>query len=357
MTESDQGSSPERNAGSAVPAKDKWDIFEIVVRPISAALTALAIAAIGYFGNDAITRVNNSQEETRARIADREQDARLYTQLLSSREESESALRKDMFQQIMDGFFDGQKDHCTNAGTGGCDVNNEISKKILRMEMLALNFGDSLSLGPLFGEMSKDIERILKSNKESIDDWKFNAAIHQKRLQGLARRVAASQLSTIVPRAETIKAIIPFSKIEKTASVATEEWQYTWPDDYRTDETEDRPDSELVIGKTTRSVTIQLRNANYGKKTVRVNLIIEDLDEASADNEPTEIGFTLDYFNFPLIDNTRLSDNERFAIVLEEFNRGELILKGILFPGVYASQRDKPYLNEAIQDLKTQQGV
>jgi len=355
MTEPNQNASPENNNPAVTSSKDKWDIFEILVRPISAALTALAIAAIGYFGNEAITRVNNSQEETRARIADREQDARLYTQLLSSREESESALRKDMFQQIMDGFFDGPKENCTNIDKSGCDVNDEISKKILRMEMLALNFGDSLSLGPLFGEMSKDIERILKASHEEIDDWKFDAAIHQKRLQGLARRVAASQLSTIASKAETIKARIPFEKIEKNESIASEEWQYTWPVDHQAVDAEGRPDNELLIGKIARSITIQLRDANYRKKTVRVKLIIEDLDEESAADEPAEIEFSLDYFNFPLIDNTRLSNNERFAIVLEDFNRGELVLRGVLFPGVYASQRDKPYLNEAIQDLKIQQ--
>lgn len=354
MTEPNQNASLSDNSPEVVTSqKDKWDIIEILARPISAALTALAIAAIGYFGNEAITMVNSKQEDTRAKIAEREQDARLYTQLLSRREESESALRKDMFQQIMEGFFDEPGDAADDLKED--DINNGISKKILRMEMLALNFGDSLSIGPLFSEMSKDIDRILKSSKEKIDNWKFDAAKHQKRLQGLARRVAAAQLSTIIPKGKTIKATIPFSQIEKPDSSTSDEWQYTWPDDYQTDDTEEMPNSDLLIGDITRSITIQLRNANYRKKTVQVNLIIVDLDEEYADLQPTEIDFTLNYFNFPLIDNTRLSNNERFAIVLEEFDRGEVILKCVLFPGVYASQRDKPYLNEAIQDLKIQQ--
>lgn len=356
MTELNQNTPPSEKASVAViPHKDKWDIIEILARPISAALTAFAIAAIGYLGNDAITKVNHKQQETRAMIAEREQDARLYTQLLSRREESESALRKDMFKQIMDGFFDEPKDIDLNNEQKNSDINNGISKKILRLEMLALNFGDSLSLGPLFSEMSKDIDRILKSSEGKIDNWKFHAAIHQKRIQGLARRVASEQLSTIVPKGEIITARIPFSRIVKPDSRKSEEWQYTWPYDYQAGEAEERPNSDLQKGDITRSITIQLRNANYAKKTVQVNLIIEDLDVDNPNKEPTEIDFTLDYFNFPLIDNTRLSDNERFAIVLEDFNRGEVVLKGVLFPGIYASQRDKPYLNEAIQDLKIQQ--
>lgn len=349
MAESIQnGAEADISPAVMAPRKDKWDIIEILARPISAALTALAIGAIGYYGNKAITEVNHKQQESRAKISEQEQDARLYTQLLSRREESESALRKDMFKQIMEGFFAEPKDD---------NINNGISKKILKLEMLALNFGDSLSLGPLFVEMSKDIDRILESNKDNIHNWKFAAAGHQKRLQGLARRVASAQLATIMPKGGTITATIPFTRIEKPESSSSEEWQYTWPDSYEASGSEEKPTGDLLIGDTTRSITIQLRNANYEMKTVQVNMIIQDLDEDYADKETTEIDFTLDFFNFPLIDNTRLSNNERFTIVLEEFNREELILKGILFPGIYASQRDKPYLNEAIQGLKTQQEI
>ena len=65
--------------------------------------------------------------------------------------------------------------------------------------------------------------------------------------------------------------------------------------------------------------------------------------------------FTLDYFNFPLIDNTRLSHNHRFALILENFDEESIDVKGVLFPGLYASRRDKPFLNEAIQQLKDEQ--
>ena len=62
--------------------------------------------------------------------------------------------------------------------------------------------------------------------------------------------------------------------------------------------------------------------------------------------------FTLDFFNFPMIDNTRLSDNHRFALVLEQFDEKKLIIDGALFPGLYSSHRDKPFLNEAIDELR-----
>lgn len=328
----------------ASSSKDKWDIIEIFTRPAAALLTALAVGAIGYFGNDAITKATQIQEDARTKIAEHEQNARLYTELLSRREESESSLRKDMFNTIMGGFFADIKED---------DVTNGISKKLLKLEMLALNFGDSLSLGPLFNEMSQDIERILESN--NIKDWKFVAGDYQKRLRGLAKRVASAQLATIVPKGIAFKFNVPYEKIKKPKSESSINWQYIWPEDYEPDDGTEAQENIFKIGNMPRSITIQLKNAVLRDKSVKINLVIEGLDKEKSKSDPVEIPFTLDYFNFPLIDNTRLSENERFAIVLDDFNENEVTIKGVLFPGVYASQRDKPFLNEAIQDLKIQQ--
>ena len=363
---------PDRAIMESKPSKDKWDIIEILARPISAMLTAITIALIGYIGQDTLTKINSQQENSRAKIAAEEQDARLYTQLLSSREAAESALRKDMFKEIMDGFFMDIdiKDNAAefDPAKNAIDIENQISKKLLKLEMLALNVGDSLSLGPLFSEVSKDIERILKSHKDIFEDWIVASSTHRKRLHSLAKRVASAQLSTIAPKGEVITIRVPYENIEKQSANPNEEWQYTWPYDDKSYGATSNPlnvlphcrefnnSAEKCTPK--RSITIQLRNASYKKKSVQINLIIESLDETKiTEVEPTKINFKLDYFNFPLIDNTRLSNNERFAIILEDFDAGEVVLKGVLFPGVYASQRDKPYLNEAIQDLKIQKNL
>lgn len=175
---------PKPPTAAAKPGKDIWDKIDILSKPLFASLTAATIALLGYYGQSTLTA-----------LSAKEQDARLYTELLSRREEAESALRKDMFKEIMSGFF-------TNVNPD--DIENSLSKKILKLEMLALNFGDSLSLGPLFTEMSADIERVLEANRERIADWQIVAAEHQKRLRGLAKRVASAQLSTIYPRGRDI---------------------------------------------------------------------------------------------------------------------------------------------------------
>ncbi len=53
-----------------------------------------------------------------------------------------------------------------------------------------------------------------------------------------------------------------------------------------------------------------------------------------------------------MVDNTRLSKNQRFALIIEDFNENTIKVAGICFRGLHASQRDKPFLDEVIDQLK-----
>ena len=311
--------------------KDIWDKAEILSRPIQATVTALAIAAIGYFGQNTLTTLNSQ-----------EQNSRLYTELLSKREEAESALRKDMFNTILGGFFDKDK-----VGT------QDMSKRILKLEMLALNFGDSLSLGPLFSELSRDIETQLSANKKD-SNWRITAAPYQKRLRSLARRVAGAQIAALSQRGINIPVEIPISKLE-TKKTDPDDWVYNWPADIVNDLPGDTHDINIfTLEDKTYRVTMHFRRMDKQRKSIEAGLVIDSLDTNNPASSHTEMNFTLDYFNFPLIDNTSLPDNQRIALVLEKFSQTKVAVRAILFPGVYASQHDKPFLNEAIQQLDKQ---
>ena len=57
------------------------------------------------------------------------------------------------------------------------------------------------------------------------------------------------------------------------------------------------------------------------------------------------------FFDFPMIDNVRLSHDQRFALVLEDFDDEYVKLAAVWFPGVYSSQRDQPFLNDVVSRL------
>lgn len=357
----DDSSPPAAPAAVAKSQKDVWDKIEILSRPIIASLTAAVIAIIGFVGQNTITALSSQ-----------EQNARLYTELLSRREEAESSLRKDMFKEIMSGFFtkievkDKSKEQNLEGSEEykGDDIKDNLSKKILKLEMLALNFGDSLSIGPLFTELSSDIERLLRANGNTIEDWKIVAGHYQKRLRSLAKRLAGKQLATISSGSNSS------DKNDFKITVKTEIVEV--PDDDEDPESkvfywmseEDQnvvDEDKLKLDGVIRFFEITLSNADLENHTVSVNIKILEIPKDKSNNKDKSLrgpeivaheNFKLDFFNFPLIDNTRLSHNHRFALVIEEFDSNTIELKGVLFPGVYASQRDKPFLNEAINDLK-----
>jgi hypothetical protein len=56
-------------------------------------------------------------------------------------------------------------------------------------------------------------------------------------------------------------------------------------------------------------------------------------------------------FDFPMIDNTRLSGGERTAVSLTALNPSVLSVSMTYFPASRASLKDKPYYDEVIRDL------
>src|SRR6188768_2770316 len=111
--------------------KDFWDKLQIVLQPLGGLLTATAVAMLGFMGSSAIDR----QQSNEAKL-------RLYSELMSRREESEATLRKEMFQSIIGSFFD--------ASTTSLDT------RLLKMELLAQNFHEALSLSPLFLHLKRE---------------------------------------------------------------------------------------------------------------------------------------------------------------------------------------------------------
>lgn len=339
-------------AFNGVKQRDKWDYIEILGRPIAAFLTALAIAGIGYFGQLALAdreanlnaRMANRQKEETKRAA-LEQDYRLYTELMSRREMAESDLRKDMFTTILKDFFE-------KADT----LEKDLSGRLLKLEILALNFGEALSLSPLFLQMDRDIEKMFQEENNAQDKSRIITA-YRNRLHGLAKRVSGWQLAALSSGGIIFEFEFPLERVMETST-------YTWPNDhvkaeFEGEQNEPSPEdffsrissyANRELDSITRTYTFRFSKADQRRKTVKVELEIQEIDGET--NGVTEIGFSLNFYNFPMVDNTRLSNNQRFALVIEDFN-GEMIkVAGICFRGLHASQRDKPFLDEVINQLK-----
>ena len=88
-------------------------------------------------------------------------------------------------------------------------------------------------------------------------------------------------------------------------------------------------------------------------KRVKLQLRVESLSEdEKSTSESMEAGFWVGFYDFPMIDNLRLSHDQRCAVILKAFNEGESAQISLLyFPGCYASLKEKPYYQDIVQHL------
>jgi hypothetical protein len=287
--------------------------------------------------------------------ADREQSSRLYTELISRREQAASELRKDMFSTILSGFLNADADGSSVVGS------KRLDQDLMKLELLALNFGESLSLGPLFAMMDRRIhtDSLYATQIERLDRSKL---LH--RLESLARRVADAQRGSLGIRAKDFEFSVPSAQIGENAT-------YSWPDTL-----DDESSACLVLGLAQRTFFFTFSEVRTAARTVDVHSriqtlalsdeapdsCVEKLSECGADmpahcsqflkSYPTTGSFTLDPFNLPLIDNSLLADDQRFALLMRRFSEKEIEIVGLLFPGAYAGRRDKLTLDQAIEELR-----
>jgi hypothetical protein len=346
------------------PPRDKLDIILKILTPI---IAGALIAWAGFVGDRALTSISSKQES-----------ARLITELQIRREQAESELRKDVFDQTLQAFLlKGQEQDDSIEG---------MSKQLLRLELLALNFGESLSLSPLFAELQKDL------NNEKIDsDWKDKGVGKlRKRLNSLARRVASAHVSSLEQHGDVVKIRVPLIKRKQNTDsrcLTGSYINYSWPEmELKENLVRNMFDSEeeynnvyvktynesrlLELNGINRYLDVFISDIDECTKSADVTIMLykEAVPQNGEDEEaPLDVNdgledeiirnFKLDYFNFPMVDNTRLSDSHRFAIVLDVFDLSSddphIELVGIVFPAEYASLRDRPGMEEARKLLES----
>jgi len=289
---------------SDAPARkrDTWDKIDILMRPMGGLLTAGAITVLGFITSSALSQRQATDTNTR-----------LYTELMSRREEAESALRKDMCVSIIDSFVN-------PSDTG-------LGPSILNLEMLAYNFHESLNLKPLFAEMSR---RVVQAQEEAktAEALAENDA-YLERLQSMAREIVRRQVIVLEGVGKRFDRTIDLTADPGGTSLEPE---------------------TLTLDGTATTFGIDVMDVDREKREIWLDLSIETPDPELG--RQTKIAsFGVSYFDFPMIDNTRLLGGQRCSVVLNSFSEQSADITLVLFPGAYASLKEKPYYNEVIESV------
>jgi hypothetical protein len=279
--------------------KDLWDKVLVVLHPLGGLLTAFAVAYVGMKGSQVLERRQSLDT-----------NARLYSELMSRREEAESSLRKDMFVSIFSSFLQPSQ--------------RDLDGKILNLELLAYNFHDSLNLKPLFLDIQR---RLMKSKDADRDDFRL-------RLNRVAREITAKQLFSLEGHGKSFRRSVDFKELTAAgrAGIPLE------------------PET-VTVRKTACEVNLRALSFDSAQQQLQVRLEVKS-PEGQPELPDTRATFAVGYFDFPVIDNTRLANGVRCAVTLANLSPDAADLTTVCFPGEYASLKDRPYYDEVIQRLR-----
>lgn len=283
--------------------KDRWDKAGILLEPIGGSLTAVAVAVVGLV----VSKELAVQQDT-------ETNSRAYVELMSRREEAESALRKDMFASIIDSFL--------RPEAGGRA--RSMEEEVLNLELLAYNFHESLQLKPLF-------EHVLRGLPE--EDGESGGEPFRGRLERVAREVAARQAAILETEGARRDVSI---RLDKAPTSESQE-AYECPE----------LDPVLLNGSPI-DLRLTVLAADPRAKSLRIRLEVQPREEG----EGKSAKFLLDFFNFPMIDNLRFSRDRRCAVVLKNWGVESAELTVVCFAGSRASLRDKTFYEDVIAALR-----
>lgn len=305
------------------PGKDRWDKIDILLKPVGSLVAGLVIAGIGYWSTQTLQHQQAEETRRQQQMQMEETNRRLYTQIMSSREQGDTDLRKEMFNAIIGAFL--TPDETT------------LVEKALALELLAYNFHDVIDLSPLFKHIAKAVE-------QSADfDTQAKEALTAQ-LRRVAREVTEKQLAALAEAGAVTDMNVHFPVIDEQHIEPLSEACYPLhasdPDD-------------------TRQRYIYLEARDYDTTTQEVGVHLEsgvlqcDPPDPDAVREAdTDLNFTVGFFDFPMIDNTRVSNGQRIAVALTGWDERAARLTLVYFPGSRASLKEKPYYEDLIDQLR-----
>lgn len=282
--------------------KDRWDKLDIIMKPVGGLITAIAIGLLGFFGS--------SYLET---WKEYETKSRMLADILSRRETAENDLRKDMFQSIMQSFFDPKS--------------SRLEAQVISLELLTYNFHESLDISPLY-------KYLLRRIRDSED---VNRQEYIKRLGNAAREIKTKQMLILESVGARADMEVNLEQMAKDPDFVP------------------RQEFDLKVDDVRRLFMIAVPEMDLGGGELRIELGIRTLQEPgkqpAAVPDEVHASFWVGQFAFPTIDNTRLSHDQRCAVILKGITPRRAYISVLYFPGSYASLKEKPYYQEVLNNL------
>src|SRR4029079_6956739 len=260
----------------------------------------------------ALAYMSHRYEVTTAKNQAADARLRLYTELLTSREQADSGLRKDMFGKVLDTFMTKR--------------DGDIDQQLVELELLAANFQDSLNLSPLFRQIRRKIDTQPLKDQGPLTE----------RLESVANDVKDRQIEALELVGAKMDGTVNFAQLEAGTSAPVVDKELSFSDPGSVDSGTGSP------GIHKRHFQVEV--LEWDKMQHR--LLVQVHDGAK------QWVISVDPFDFPLVDYTRISNTERFTVAMTSYSNDYAQLKFLYFASSRSGVIDTPYIDQVLSSLR-----
>lgn len=317
--------------------KDLWDIMQ-ALGPALIAATVAIMGSVYSYQQAQMTKASEMRE--------------VYTKIMTERESSDNNIRASMFQMLFNAMFD--KD-INSAGTP--DNISLIKKRVMFLDVLSRNF-DTVDIKPLFEDLDGELTKKIYNDQSYSDGAQKDYFAMRAELRRIGRNLSVKQLNAL--------ASLPGTVVKSIVLIEDKDRNLTVMQDER---------SANESGDNSIPVEIKSQSLDDGK----VEISLEYQKTKASDQGFKAPSFIVTFYDMPYIDNSVIDKDMRVGAVLTKYattNDLELFrdridkrlikdyedlkaggitkyaeLRLIKFPAKYTGHRDRPYLQEILQDL------
>ncbi len=349
-------------AEKAVTTRDAWQKWESIAKifaGFSAAIGALAIPFL----------INSYSEQNRR--------AEVFIKTMTEREKADTDIRQSMFHSLLTGYLGAVKDDFIK------ENEQSFRRRIMFLELLTVNFQEFFNAKPLFEDVYAGIKRKRSGSKGTVAGSKTWDDLEQDIIR-VARNVASRQATMLnnigtsavfyiemekpycvrlYDRAdlETLKrqdSTTPFQSFRENGCLAQES-DGSAPgaaaDGVNGGASDPRINTPDLTGYEKRH-SLELRLVEVAQARAKVQVTVyEDFFGGKVlrfSRPGRSLQFDVSYFDLPYMDNTKLSDGSRFALVLRDVHGNAAEMEALRFKNDFMSLRDRPLFEEMLQKLQ-----
>jgi hypothetical protein len=291
------------------------------------------------------------------RTSEQSDRAKVYMQVMSEREKADTAIRQEMFKTLLTNYlgrFEDKKD--------ATESEESFRKRIMFLNLLTLNFQEYLNARPLFEDVYQRLEKAEERDRKDGKAYKIWGEL-QKDLFRVARNAASGQAAMLtrsgLSRTFNLtkgKAVcIRLYSVENLVEL-TDKFEKQPLLDRKTESCSDASvQDSRRMDKGFPAIDVELEEVNESGVRVKVTPYQESFRNGTLNfvQALKPIKFEVSFFDLPYMDNTRLFDGSRFALLLSYVDKKEETaeINAIIFKGEFMSLRDRPFFEEMLQKL------